>query len=183
MEKLAALPVGKKKKVTQADIARACRLDQGSVSRILNKDTRDSFSAETVQHVFTVARELGYVHPALVNTNRRQSPRKKAFFKGTVSIVIGTNTVYDRGDVEIHEISGSGILLKNFSTKKNSLPMDRFRLDVEIASGPLKGLKARCDVVRFSNNENEFGLAVQFAEIEDRERRRIARFTKANRRI
>lgn len=178
MKELATVAPGKKKKVTQADIARACKLDQGSVSRILNKDTRDSFSPETVQHVFQIAREMGYVHPALVNTNRRLSPRRKAYLRGTVSIVIGTNTIYDRGAVEVHEISSSGILLKNFETKKHSLPMDRFRLDVEIQSAPLKGLIARCDVVRFSNNESEFALAVQFAEIEDRDKRRILRFIK-----
>ncbi len=173
--------LAKKKKVTQADIARACKLDQGSVSRILNKDTRDSFSADTVQHVFQIAREMGYVHPALVNTNRRQSPRRKAAMRGVVSIVIGTNTVYDKGGCEIHEISGSGMLLKAFETKKHSLPMDRFRLDVEISSAPLKGILARCDVVRFSNNENEFGLALAITEIDERDRRRIQRFIKTAR--
>ena len=35
-------------KITQEDIANACKIDQGSVSRILNKDTRDSFAPETV---------------------------------------------------------------------------------------------------------------------------------------
>ena len=44
-----------KKRVTQEDIARACKIDQGSVSRILNEDTRDSFAEETVQKVFKVA--------------------------------------------------------------------------------------------------------------------------------
>ena len=181
MKEATVAGLSKKKKVTQADIARVCRLDQGSVSRILNKDTRDSFSNETVQHVFTIARELGYVHPALVSTNRRLSPRRKTFLKGTASIVIGTNTVYDRGNVEVHDISTSGVLLKNFDTKKRTLPMDRFRLDLEIVSGPLKGLAARCSIVRFSNNESEFGLAAQFMELDEREKRRILRFIKISR--
>ena len=50
-----------KSRVTQEDIALACGIDQGSVSRILNKDTRDSFAEETVQKVFKIARELGYL--------------------------------------------------------------------------------------------------------------------------
>jgi len=49
----------KKKRVTQEDIARLCGIDQGSVSRILNKDTRDSFAKETIERVFKAAREAG----------------------------------------------------------------------------------------------------------------------------
>ena len=61
-----------KKRVTQEDIARTCKIDQGSVSRILNEDTRDSFAEETVQKVFKVARELGYLHPSLITSNRHK---------------------------------------------------------------------------------------------------------------
>lgn len=168
----------RKKKVTQADIARACHLDQGSVSRILNKDTRDSFSEKTIETVFRVARELGYVHPALVNTNRRHSPRRKATIRANLSIIIGTNTVFDQGWCEIQEISGSGMLLKNFHTRKKALPMDRFRIDVQVSSGALRGVSARGTVVRFSNNEDEYGLAVSFTEIDEESRRRILRFLK-----
>lgn len=170
--------LNRKKKVTQADIARACKLDQGSVSRILNKDTRDSFSPETVQTVFRAARELGYVHPALVNTNRRHSPRKKATIRANVTVVIGTSTSWDRGSCEIQEISGSGMLLKNFQTKKKALPMDRFRLDLNVTSGPLRGIAAKTTVVRFSNNEEEYGLAVQFTDISEDARKKILRFLK-----
>lgn len=166
----------RKKKVTQGDIARVCEVDQGSVSRILNKDTRDSFSPETIQAVFQAARELGYVHPALVSTNRRATPRKRAAVKAGVTIVIGTNTVFDRGGCEIHELSGSGMLLKNFETRKGVLPLDRFHLDVQIASGPLKGVVARTSVVRFSNSQSDFGVAVQYAEVSEEDRRRISRF-------
>ena len=68
-------------KITQEDIANTCKIDQGSVSRILNKDTRDSFAPETVDRVFKIARELGYLHPALVTSNRRESIRRKAGFE------------------------------------------------------------------------------------------------------
>src|SRR5262245_624118 len=110
----------KKPRVTQEDIANACKIDQGSVSRILNKDTRDSFAEETVQHVFKIARELGYLHPALVTSNRRESVRKKMGFDAHVQIVIGTNTIYDEGAVDVDEMSVSGMLLKNFRTKKQT---------------------------------------------------------------
>src|SRR5258705_6888878 len=120
---------GKKRKITQEDLARHCKLDQGSVSRILNKDTRDSFADETVELVFRAARELGYLHPTLVNSNRRASDRKKAGFAAKISIVIGMNTVYDEGTCDIDEISSSGMMLMRFKTKKQSFPMDRFRID------------------------------------------------------
>ena len=156
-----------KKRVTQEEVADACKIDQGSVSRILNKDTRDSFAEDTVQKVFQIARELGYLHPALVTTNRRESNRKKAGIRGRLKIVIGTNTVWDEGTVDVEEISVSGMLLKKFDTRKQTLPFDRFRCDVEIIGSKLKGFRARCRVVRFSNDEDEFALAVKFDRLED----------------
>ncbi len=167
-----------KHKITQEDIARACKIDQGSVSRILNKDTRDSFAEDTVRKVFKIARELGYLHPALVTTNRRESIRKKAELTGKVKIVIGTNTVYDEGAVDIDEISMSGMLLRGFRTKKQTLPMDRFKLDVEVNGTKLKGFRCRCKLVRFSDNEDEFALAVKFDSVDEESREKLLQFLK-----
>ncbi len=167
-----------KDKVTQETIAKACDLDQGSVSRILNKDTRDSFAEETVRQVFKVAREIGYLHPALVTTNRRESVRKKTSLEGKVSIIIGTNTVYDSGLVAIDEVSMSGMLLHEFRTEKNSLPMDRFKLDVEVTGPKLKGVKCRCKLVRFSDNENEFALAVKFESMDEASKEKLLKFVR-----
>jgi transcriptional regulator with XRE-family HTH domain len=155
------------KRVTQEDIAKACRIDQGSVSRILNEDTRDSFAEFTIQKVFKVARELGYLHPSLITSNRRESSRRKAEVRGKVSILIGTNTVYDEGDIDIDEISMSGMLLRNFRTKKKTLPMDRFKFLVEVNEGRLRGFRCRCKLVRFSDNEDEFALAVKFDSLDE----------------
>ncbi|HEY3227453.1 MAG TPA: PilZ domain-containing protein [Planctomycetota bacterium] len=168
----------KKSKVTQEDIANACKIDQGSVSRILNKDTRDSFAPETVDRVFKIAREIGYLHPALVTSNRRDSTRKKVEHEARVQIIIGTNTVYDEGAVDVEEVSTSGMLLRNFRTKKQSLPMDRFKLDVEISSPKSKTFHARCKVVRFWDNEHEFGLAVRFEALDDTARERLKAYVR-----
>lgn len=171
-------PVDDKNRITQEDVAKACEIDQGSVSRILNKDTRDSFAEDTVRKVFKTARELGYLHPALVNSNRRESARKRADLQGTVTIVIGTNTVWDEGAVDIDEISSSGMLLKNFDTKKKTFPTDRFRCDVEITGPKLKGFRARCKVVRFSDNEDEFALAVKFDRLDESSKEKLRTFLK-----
>ncbi len=165
-------------KITQEDIANSCKIDQGSVSRILNKDTRDSFAPETVDKVFKIARELGYLHPALVTSNRRESIRKKAGFEARVQIIVGTNTVYDEGGVDVEEVSSSGMLLRNFRTRKRSLPMDRFKIDVEITSSKAKAFRARCKVVRFWDNEEQFGLAVRFESLDDMARERLKAYTK-----
>jgi len=164
--------------VTQGDVARSCKVDQGSVSRILNEDTRDSFAEETVQKVFKVSRELGYLHPALITSNRRASDRRKASMSGNVQILIGTNTVYDEGEVDVDEISMSGMLLHNFRTKRKSLPMDRFKFNVEIKEGKLKGFKCRCKIVRFSENEEEFCLAVKFDGLDENGREKLKAFIK-----
>ncbi len=154
-------------KVTQEDIARICKIDQGSVSRILNKDTRDSFAEDTVRKVFKVARELGYLHPALVTSNRRQSQRRKAGIPARVGIVIGTNTVYDEGRCDVDEISMSGMLLKNFRTKKQTLPLDLVRFDIEFEAPKLKGMRCRCRIVRFSDDDNIFAIAVRFDSLDE----------------
>ena len=151
---------------TQGDVALKCKLDQGSVSRILNEDTRDSFNEKTVRRVFVAARELGYLHPSLVASNRRQSPRKKSAIIGLVKIIIGTNTIYDEGEVEIENISLFGMLLRNFRTTTQTLPMDRFKIDVEIAKGKLKGFMVRCKIIRFSIDDEGFALAVKFEKLE-----------------
>ncbi len=167
-----------KKKVTQEDIAKNCRIDQGSVSRILNEDTRDSFARETVSKVFKIARELGYLHPSLMSSNRRESGRRKAGLAGRVGVVIGTNTVYDEGSVNVDEVSMSGMLLRNFRTRKKTLPMDRFKFDVEVDEGKLKGFKCRCRLVRFSDNEDEFALAVKFEALDENAKEKLKLFLK-----
>jgi hypothetical protein len=154
-----------KRRITQGDIARLIAIDQGSVSRILNKDTRDSFSEETIKRVFKAAREVGYLHPSLVSTNRRQSHRKQVEMKAKLSIIVGTNTVFDRGEVDLHELSMSGCLLRAFKTEKGVLPLDRFRFDIEVADPKLKGFRGRCRVIRFSDREDEFALAVAFDQL------------------
>jgi transcriptional regulator with XRE-family HTH domain len=166
----------KKSRVTQEDIAKACKIDQGSVSRILNEDTRDSFAEDTIQKVFKVARELGYLHPSLITSNRRESSRRKAEVVGRVQILIGTNTVYDEGEIDIDEISMSGMLLRNFRTKKKTLPMDRFKFNVEIHEGKLRGFKCRCKLVRFSDNEDEFALAVKFDSLDEDAKEKLKGF-------
>lgn len=165
--------MGLKKKATQSDIARVSGVDQGTVSRILNKETRNSFSQETVDLVFRVAREIGYLHSSIVESNRRSSSRRKLDSPCNIKILIGTNTLYDSGKAVIGEISSSGILLKNLITSKHSLPLDKCKIDVAANTQPLKGFHVRCDVVRFTGNEHEFALALKYVNLNDQIKQKI----------
>lgn len=167
-----------KKRITQEDVAKSCKIDQGSVSRILNEDTRDSFAEDTVRKVFRAARELGYLHPSLVSTDRRASARKKAGIPARMAIIIGTSTIYDDGQVDVDEVSMSGMLLRNFRTRKRTLPMDRFRFDVEVQEGKLKSAKLRCRMVRFSEREDEFAVAVRFEHLDEDAKEKLRSFCK-----
>ena len=170
--------MGSKRRVTQGDIARNVSIDQGSVSRILNRDTRDSFSDDTVKRVFKAAREIGYLHPALLTTNRRLSGRKRTTLRAKVKVVIGINTIFDDGTCEIAEISQSGCLLQKFKTQRKALPMDRFRFDIEVNDGGLKNFYSRCRLIRFSDNDEEFALAVQFESLSEDRKDKLLEFLK-----
>ena len=152
-----------KKRVTQEDLARYCKIDQGSVSRILNKDTRDSFSRETVDRVFKAARELGYLHPALISSNRRESQRKKITVEADISVVkVADGQVILTGQAEVDEISASGLLLRQVRTSSTSgLPFEPVYIDVNVTSTKLKGFRARTQPARIVDRDG-FGLAVQY---------------------
>ena len=104
--------------------------------------------------------------------------RRKAEVTGRVQVMIGTNTVYDEGEIDIDEVSMSGMLLRNFRTKKKTLPMDRFKFNVEVDDGKLKGFKARCKLVRFSDNEDEFALAVKFDSLDEDAKDKLKNFVR-----
>jgi c-di-GMP-binding flagellar brake protein YcgR len=56
--------------------------------------------------------------------------------------------------------------------------MDRFKFDVEIDDGRLKGFRCRCKLVRFSDNEDEFALAVKFDSLDEDAKEKLKNFIK-----
>lgn len=163
----------KKKRITQEDIARVCAIDQGSVSRILNKDTRDSFAKETIEKVFKMAREVGYLHPALVTSNRRDSPRRRVTVTANVQIVSPDGRVFSEGSAEVEEVSLSGMLLKTIRTGSGTFPLEPHRIDLEVTSTRLKGFKARCRPVRYSEGEGGLMIAVRYEALDDGNRQML----------
>ena len=157
----------KKKRVTQEDIARICGIDQGSVSRILNKDTRDSFAKETIERVFKAAREAGYLHPALVTSNRRSSVRRGISVTAQLRVLGQDGTLYSEGTAEIDNISLSGMLLRSIKMNANALPLEPHRFEVEVTSTRLKGFRARCRPVRFAEGDGGLAIAVRYDALDD----------------
>jgi transcriptional regulator with XRE-family HTH domain len=158
--------MGKSKRVTQVDIARLCGIDQGSVSRILNKDTRCLYARETVERVFTIARENGYLHPSLVTPDRRRGERKEIPCSVSFRIVGAQGNVLSEGTAEIDNVSISGMLLKSIRSSSNVLPLEAQWFDVEVTSNQLQGFRARCRLVRLTDSDDALGLAVQYESME-----------------
>lgn len=132
-----------------------------------------------MKRVLKAARELGYLHDSLIAANLRASSREKVHTTGRVTILIGTNTIYDEGAVDIEEISLSGMVVGNFRTNKKTLPMDRVKLDIEITGGKLKGFHARCKIARFMDYEHDFAVAVKFSGISEDARGKLKKFIDA----
>jgi hypothetical protein len=167
--------MGLRGKVTQYDIAKACKLDQGSISRILNKDYRDLFSKQTVQKVFNVARQMGYLHPALVTAERRASQRKRLGIIAQTSFIVD-GSVWDSGTAEVDLISMSGLLLKNFQMKKNQLPLKHVRIDIELDTPKLREFKCRGHIARFADQHSEFALAIKYDGLDQDARAKLESF-------
>ena len=160
----------KKKRITQEDIASICAIDQGSVSRILNKDTRDSFAKETIEKVFKAAREAGYLHPALVTSNRRDSPRKRVTVTANIRILGADGRLLTEGTAEVGEVSLSGMLLKSIQTSPRMIPLEPHRYDLEVTSTRLKGFKAHCRPVRFAEEDGGLSIGVRYESLDDANR-------------
>jgi DNA-binding LacI/PurR family transcriptional regulator len=63
------------KKVTAKDVAKLADVSPATVSMILNNKENVSFSAETIERVTRVARQLNYTVPSFTRPSKH--PRKK----------------------------------------------------------------------------------------------------------
>ena len=69
------------KKITMQDIADAARVSKSAVSFAYN--TPDRLSSETVEHIFSVAKELGYVRNPVAYMLRTQKTNSLSFVTTT----------------------------------------------------------------------------------------------------
>ena len=168
----------RKKKITQVDVAKACSLDQGTISRIMHKDTRELYNEQTVASVFKTARELGYVHPALVTSNRRIAPRRKVNLKASVKFVLSNNDPFNEGLAEIHELSTDGVLLTKFEMKTSTIPLNSFKIMIKIDDINLKGVELICIPARFAHEKENFAIGTKLFELGKDEESKIKGYIK-----
>ena len=131
------------KKVTQVDIARIARVERSTVSRIINNDSRFSYSEATRQRIFKAASQIGYLHPA-ISQPRRRAPRKKLKARALIRICLPDGTLYSECRGEVVDISSTGMLLRTSSG--GQMPTASFYLEITLTNAKLrlKALPIRC---------------------------------------
>jgi hypothetical protein len=156
-----------KRKVSQRQIARACGLNQGTVSRILDPESRGLFLPETIERVLQKARELGYLHPTLVPTERRDSVRHNITVQANVRFVLAYGSLVTSGTAETENVSRSGMLLRSFKLDEAVFPLEPYRIELEVTSAPLRGFTATCKPIRIVEGEKQLGIAVRYETVND----------------
>jgi transcriptional regulator with XRE-family HTH domain len=181
-------------KVTQKEIAQRLGLHPATISKVLNREPDDYTSIETKQKVFNLAVQLGYEFSELKSAQTREHTRKPIDLPVQIIIVMvgaATNeTVWDRGQARIRDISPSGALLADVQLTKDVLPLRPFRLklvappeaDLPQAQGSNKktaseeqGFEISCKVVRLDSeaSEGQTTLGLKFETIPEGTRNRL----------
>ncbi len=153
--------------VTQKAVAHLCGVHQATVSRILNNGGGKLFSPETVERVFRVAREAGYLHPALLRAERRDSPRCPLSASVHVRFVTLGGRSCGEGTAEVENASMSGMLLRAIRTGTNVLPLEPFCVELETRGGRLDGFRVRGRPVRLDEEAGRLTMAVRYEALSD----------------
>ena len=153
---------------TKKDIADYLGLDRSTVSKIMNNYDRDKFSPATVARVEQAARELGYA-----KSQRRQHPRAPLGLRAQVRIELESGSLYGQGEAQVKDISISGALLEDLKLDTMSIPMQPFRVALELnPEGAQQPFATMGRPVRFAMDplENRMGLALTFPSLSSYER-------------
>jgi hypothetical protein len=158
------------KRITQTTVARLCGVNQATVSRILSRK-EDKFSEETSARILQVARETGYLHPALLSSDRRGSPRRRVSIALAVRIVTPDGRIHGRGTAESENVSMSGMLLRSIRTDTNALPLEPFCVDLEASTSRRKTVRIRSRPVRLDEETGNLTIAVRYDPLSEGSRR------------
>jgi hypothetical protein len=146
--------------VKKIEIAKRLGLHVATVSRILNEVPNYRASRETVRKVFEVARDMGY------DFERQKRFYKRAHLRVNVDARVRLHAKVRDESTITHEarmvnMGAGGMLLVDFRPRIVTLPLREDDLLLEVVSGPLKGVKASCEVVRVGRHRDSFGICVQ----------------------
>lgn len=163
-------------KVTQKDVATFLGLNQTTVSRILADVPRFTYSEETRSKVFEAATQLGYLHPAVVKTDKRSSMRFPVPGQAQVRVLLQNGSLYATYTADMGNVNRSGALLRSLTGRKRALPLETFSVELRFQApgvGPIE-LKAR--PVRFHFDQGCIGMGVAFTQLDDALRSKIEQF-------
>ena len=153
------------KRVTLTEIANALDFDLTTVCKIINNVSDYQVAEETRELVLKKAKEMGYDCYRLHGIYRRKDKRVKVQVPSKIIIrERKTNKVYNKGTVEIKDISAGGALLTNFNLEKQYLPISAFICELNVMKGILKGCNIIGEPARITNND-EMNLGIRFGYI------------------
>ncbi|MBI3267755.1 MAG: helix-turn-helix domain-containing protein [Planctomycetes bacterium] len=163
------------KKITQYDLAKQLGLNQATISKILTGYALDTFPEGTKKKVFSAAKKLGYVHPALITPKRRISPRKRLEAMAHVKVVLADGSLFAEFRARLGDVGATGMLLEDLEGEKRYLPIDPFLMEVEVSGPDLAGLRVRGNPVRFERTEDgKLGFAIEMMDLTEEDKVRIS---------
>jgi hypothetical protein len=165
--------------VKKVEIAKKLGLHVATVSRILNEVPEYRASKETIKKVFDTAREMGY------DFERQKRFYKRRHRRFSTEGQVKLQARMSDGKVLSHEarmvnMGEGGLLLADFHPKIVTLPLRDGDITIEVATGPLKGVKASCHVVRVGKHNSSFGICVQVKGLTKQDTDRIEDFVSEN---
>ena len=160
--------------VTQKEIARRLDLHVSTVSKILNRRPGPVYHQRTVRRVFQLARRMGYPLECLKYEHRRRHPRRVVDLPVEFSVYVGEDTLYDRGEAVLRDVSLSGALLYTLVLPGMKLPAGPFIMGIRMLRGPLRKMEILGRPVRFARSGDAVGLAMEFLDTEEAKARQLA---------
>jgi hypothetical protein len=88
---------------------------------------------------------------------QRNAPRMPVCIPAEVKVYLADGTFFDQGAALIRNLSSTGAFLAGLNLTRDCLPLQPFRFEIVLESGPWKGLLIDAVPVRFAG-ELSFGV-------------------------
>jgi len=151
-------------RITQGRIARQCRVDVSTVSKILRQVPGLAFNQDTIARVFAVAQALGYDLSCLKFGHRRRTPRKQVNVEVGLTIVEESGLGLTCGIGVLRDISLEGAVLHKIMLVPQSLPIASHRIRIRPQASPARSVEMEGRIIRYVNDGDALGLAIRFTK-------------------